>query len=112
MKKVIIAFDIDGTLIDENDFMNVNIVNLAVLLSRMKNVKLVAWSGGGADYARHHVQRLGLDKYFKGYYDKNHLKDTPEGKKHAFSPDIVPDIAIDDIQDCELGNINLIVREK
>jgi hypothetical protein len=29
-----------------------------------------------------------------------------------FKPDIKPDIAIDDVQDCELGIINLIVREK
>ena len=29
-----------------------------------------------------------------------------------FTPDFRPDIAIDDIQETNLGNINLIVREK
>jgi len=112
MKKVTIAFDVDGTLIDDQDRVNIRTVRLLTDLAHMKNVRIVVWSGGGKDYAETWVRRLGLGKYVSKCYDKNHISSDSEGNKHAFAPDIIPDIAIDDIQDCELGNINLIVREK
>lgn len=112
MSRVTIAFDVDGTLIDDQDRMNVRTVRLLTDLAHMKNVDIVVWSGGGQDYAEMWVRRLGLSKYVKRCYDKNHLSADSEGKRHAFDPEITPDIAIDDIQDCTLGNINLIVREK
>ena len=112
MKKVIIAFDVDGTLIDDQDRMIIRTVRLLTDLAHMKNVEVVVWSGGGKDYADMWVRKLGLGKYVKACYDKNHISSDSEGKKHAFDPEITPDIAIDDIQDCELGDINLIVREK
>jgi hypothetical protein len=37
---------------------------------------------------------------------------TETVSRHVFNPDFTPDIAIDDIQDCDLGVVNLIVREK
>lgn len=111
MKKVTIAFDVDGTLIDTEGNVNWRQTELLRLLSRFKNVEIVVWSGGGKDYAEMIVRMLKLEKYVKRCASKNHLGKDSEGK-HIFKPDFVPDIAIDDIQACELGTINLIVREK
>lgn len=111
MKKVIIAFDVDGTLIDSEGNTNWRITELLRLLSRFKNTEIVVWSGGGKSYAEMIVRKLGLEKYVKRCEDKNHLGKDEAGK-HVFDPDLKPDIAIDDIQACELGSINLIVREK
>lgn len=111
MQKVIIAFDIDGTLRNnqktypvgdmELDIKwNDRICSLAVTLARMKNVKCIIWSGGGKEYAER-VMREFHDKFGRTFRSA-HGKDEP----------IKPDIAIDDIQACKLGKTNLIVREK
>ena len=117
MKNVVIAFDVDGTLIstgpgkDGLPAVNERIRTLLILLSSFKNVKIFVWSGGGAGYAQHIARQIGIHKYVTAYADKNHLgRDV--NLKHIFLPDMKPDIAIDDIQDCDLGEINLIVREK
>ncbi len=116
MKKITIAFDVDGTLISNEEYQtpvaNERIRSLLITLASFKNVTVVVWSGGGEFYARQVCASLGIDKYVKGYYDKNHLSASSGGKRHGFDPPIEPDIAIDDIQDCELGRLNLIVREK
>jgi len=120
MKKVIIAFDVDGTLIrnDSDGDMdggvpvaNERIRSMLVAFASFKNTKIVVWSGGGELYARQIASRLGIDKYVDAYYSKNLTGKNADGS-HTFTPEIVPDIAIDDIQSCELGLINLIVREK
>lgn len=113
MNKITIAFDVDGTLITNianhkvhryigkvygADQPNENIVNLLKILSKFKNVKIVVWSGGGKDYAQMWGTRLMLHSFVWKYAGKL------DGLK--------PDIAIDDVQDCDLGKINLIVREK
>lgn len=117
MKKITIAFDCDGTLIrdgaldDHQIVANERIRSMLVSLARFKNTKIVVWSGGGELWARQVGAALGIDKYVDMYISKNHLgKDKDD--KHQFAPDIKPDIAIDDMQDCELGIMNLIVREK
>lgn len=113
MKKVTIAFDVDGTLIDNTEgkpVANERIRSLLITLSSFKNTEVIVWSGGGELYARQIVATLGLTKYVDRYGSKNY-----QGKvdgKHVFEPDFKPDIAIDDIQACELGEINLIVKEK
>lgn len=120
MKKIIIAIDVDGTLIrnDSNGDMdggkpiaNERIRTLLISLSSFKNVYIIVWSGGGELYARQVCLSLGIDKYVNEYKSKN-LIETDKNGKHIFAPDMIPDIAIDDIQSCELGNINLIVKEK
>lgn len=113
MKTVTIAFDVDGTLIDNRiatPVANENIRTLLVILSGFKNVKVVVWSGSGELYARQCAAEIGIAKYVDEYWTKNHLG-VVDGK-HVFDPKFTPDIAIDDIQDCILGTINLIVREK
>lgn len=116
MKKVVVAFDVDGTLIDDQDVPHLPTINLLVILASFKNVEIVVWSGGGQDYAEMWVRRLGLQKFVKRCYDKNHISSVTGtgkvGEHHIFDPPIKPDIAIDDIQDCELGKLNLIVRNK
>lgn len=116
MKKITIAFDCDGTLVTTDSakikkiVANERIRSLLVILASFKNTRIVVWSGGGEMWARQVAAAIGIDKYVDTYLSKNHL--GKEGDKHIFKPDIVPDIAIDDIQDCDLGVLNLIVREK
>lgn len=117
MKTVTIAFDIDGTLrnntVDQNrpPVANEDIRQLLITLSRFKNVHIVVWSGSGELYARQVAGSLGLDQYVDQYGDKKFYGRDSSGRA-LFAPEIEPDIAIDDIQACILGRINLIVREK
>lgn len=119
MKTISVAFDVDGTLISngalsENDIVpNERIRNLLIIMAHMKNVKIIVWSGGGELWARQAARAIGIEKYVHQYASKNIVAHTKTMPPHPiFQPDIKPDIAIDDIQSCELGMINLIVREK
>lgn len=113
MKKVTVAIDVDGTLrcncTDTCQDVNRRIIDLVYILQSMKNVKIIIWSGGGADYARNFMSKFS----FKGiqYADKK-FGGRDENGKPIFDPETKPDIAIDDIKDCDLGMVNLIVREK
>ena len=115
MKKIIIAFDVDWTLRDnryeDTVVANERIRTLLITLSSFKNVKIIVWSWGWELYARQMVRALGLDLYVNYIISKNHIWKDLNGK-HSFAPEVQPDIAIDDIQDCELGILNLIVKEK
>lgn len=121
MKKITIAFDVDGTLVnngalsEDQIVANERIRTLLVILAHMKNVKIIVWSGGGELWARQATNALGIAKYVDEYADKQYIK-CKKCKEpchhHTFGTDIRPDIAIDDIQECELGIMNLIVREK
>ena len=116
MSSVIIAFDVDGTLIRNVDATRVpgvpvngdvpivHQINTLMVLSTYKNIKIVVWSGGGRDYAATWGKRLGLDKYVWRYASKLEHEDIKRHCDHL--------IAIDDIQATRLGDINLIVREK
>lgn len=116
MEKFILCVDVDGTLIrnvesdgrthgtpNNDDVPHVPIINMVMVLSTFKNIKLVVWSGGGKQYAETWGRRLGLDKYVWRYASKLEHEDI---KKHGRI------IAIDDIQDTAIGDINLIVRNK
>lgn len=105
MQKVIFAFDVDGTLIDEEN-KHVSTIKLLVAMGeqKWKNVRVAVWSGGGRQYAETFVRRLGLEDHVDmvlGKLDHQRLRD--EGC-------LV--IAVDDIQDTAIGDINLIVRNK
>lgn len=105
MARVIVAVDVDGTLIDGGEGTYMEIVELVKIFStRFKNVKVVVWSGGGENYARTIGGRIGLDEYVWKYCNK--LKHS-EFKAHGYTV-----IAIDDIQDTAIGSVNLIVRNK
>lgn len=115
MEQFILCVDVDGTLITNNDpdrvhgvpskdeVPHVPIINTVMVLSTFKNIKVVVWSGGGKQYAETWGRRLGLDDYVWRYASKLEHEDI---KKHGRI------IAIDDIQDTAIGDINLIVRNK
>jgi len=92
-----IFIDIDGTLIDYTDKPKYEVVNLVRYLATCKEVKLYAWSGGGADYAKHWVEKLGLEELFSGYQTKF----TPLKTK--------VDLTLDD-EEVTLGTLNLRVK--
>lgn len=108
MKRLTVAFDIDGTLrcncTDTCQRRNEDVVKLAEILDDWKNFRLIAWSGGGKQYTETQIRLLKLDHLFSparcfakiGYIEQH-------GK---------PDVAVDDIQDTALGIINFIVRAK
>lgn len=121
MKTVIVAFDIDGTLVQsasahiiqerrpidkpyDYDSANLDIVELLIILSRFKNIKVLVWSGGGKQYADMWVDRLKLNKWVWRTAGKTEVKQIRE-LGHQI-------IGIDDQHSFELGDINLIVRQK
>ena len=116
MIKTILAFDIDGTLITNVDpdrehgevsskeVPHDDIVAMLKTFSRFKNIKILVWSGGGKAYAETIGRRYELDKYVWRYASK---LEAPEIKALGY-----PIVAIDDMQACTLGDINLIVRNK
>lgn len=102
MRKVSIAFDVDGTLrcncTDVCQDPNPDIVFIFNILSRFKNTDMYVWSGGGADYAMGFADRYGLNVKARNCISK------------IGAPKI--DIAVDDIQDTDMGVFNLIVKMK
>lgn len=128
MNKVLIAFDIDGTLrnnasnpygTSEIIVANERIRTLLIILSSMKNVTIMVWSGGGELYARQVSAALGINKYVDKFADKAvtsclgaGCKEPSQDHWHFAYEGPQPDIAIDDIHTFNLGKINLIVNEK
>lgn len=123
MQKVLIAFDIDGTLRnnieDEQVIANERIRTLLITLSSFKNVKILVWSGGGELYARQCARYMGIYHLVDQFADKQVISCEKVGcpdkdiKHWHFGYDgQQPDIAIDDIHTFSLGKINLIVNEK
>lgn len=117
MKKITIAFDCDGTLVTTDSATNKQIVanerirSLLITMASMKNTKIIVWSGTGEIWARQVVRELGLTKYVDKVMAKN-IIGRDEAGHPVITADITPDIAIDDIQACKLGVLNLIVFEK
>lgn len=118
MKKVIIAFDCDGTLVTTDSASTGRIVanervrSMLIAFASMKNTQIIVWSGSGEMWARQVVRELGLTKYVDKYQAKEILGRDDAGHPVFAVPEVRPDIAIDDIQACALGKINLIVNEK
>lgn len=128
MQEVIIAFDIDGTILNNEGIppktpphlrpattVNLEIVLLIQILARcMKNTRVIVWSGGGKEYAEEIVRRYGLEKYVHGAYGKptsapDTLKDGGEYDETIHGK---VDICFDDVHACELAEKNLIVKMK
>lgn len=113
MKQITIAFDIDGTLLNNEGVppatpahqrpptsVNLEIVMLMQILSRnMKNTRIIVWSGGGKEYAEGIVRRYGLEKYVDACYDKGACEEEV-------------DVAFDDIHSFDLADKNIIVKMK
>lgn len=117
MKEIIIAFDVDGTILCNEGIqpdcpaylrprwgVNLEVIQLIQILSKkMKNTKIYVWSGGGKDYAEKIVREYGLDRYVHRCYGKAEYDETTEGKV---------DICFDDVHACELADKNIIVKMK
>ena len=129
MKQVVIAFDVDGTLRNnqyaDRPIANERIRTLLITLASMKNTKIIIWSGGGELYCRQIASAFGIEKYVDAYADKQWraVDDCRGGaaggeqctdplSHNHFGTEVKPDIAVDDMQAFTLGNVNLIVREK
>lgn len=100
MKKIVVAFDIDGTLrcncTETCRDLNKRVADAIPFFQHMKNTRVILWSGGGKDYAESFGKRVGIreaDCFSK--LDAPHVN-----------------IAIDDIQEFEMADFNLIVRGK
>jgi hypothetical protein len=95
--KVVIAFDVDGTLrragpgMGESPVPSEGIRSLLVILAGMSNTEIVVWSGAGELYARMTARELGISRYADRYAAK--------GAEAA-------DITVDD-EACTLGKVNL-----
>jgi hypothetical protein len=108
MNKVIVAFDIDGTLrcncTDTCRDVNMGTLETAVAMNRLKNTTLIAWSGGGKQYTQ-------------SFIDSNVTLRELFGErcysKIAYIQQFgAPDMAFDDEHAFALAKINLIVRNK
>lgn len=113
MKEIVIAFDVDGTLLNNEGIepetpphqraptsVNLEVILLMQLLAKhMKNTRIIVWSGGGKEYAEQIVRRYGLEKYVDRCYDKM-----------ACEEDV--DIAFDDQHSFSLAKLNIIVKMK
>ena len=110
MERIAVCFDVDGTIVAEGDMpIASTIVLLRMLLhQKWKNVDFIIWSGGGADYARTMTRR------FVGY-DQELMKPVKYYSKmdyEAIRAKYDKVVAIDDVQDTRLGDVNLIVRNE
>lgn len=117
MKEIIIAFDIDGTILNNEGIppetpthlrprcgVNLEVILLIQILSKkMKNTKIIVWSGGGKEYAENICRLYGLEKYVHRAYGKTEYNETTDGKI---------DICFDDVHTCELAEKNIIVKMK
>lgn len=117
MKEIIIAFDVDGTILNNEGIppetptylrprcgVNLEVILLIQILSKkMKNTKIYVWSGGGQQYAEEICRIYGLDRYVERCFDKATYDESVYGKV---------DIAFDDIHEFNLAEKNLIVKMK
>jgi hypothetical protein len=83
MQKILVAFDIDGTL-RNNDLQQYPVAYEAVRtgliwFASMKNTKIMVWSGGGELYARQCAAALAIQKYVDIYADKQVISCTEAG---------------------------------
>jgi len=108
MQKVAICFDVDGTLIDEDTVIHSPTLDIlrAFAFQNWKNVDVIVWSGGGADYARTQFNRITKDM------DERHVKFHSKLEHKELRKRYAKLVAIDDIQDTLIGDVNMIVRNK
>lgn len=117
MREIIIAFDVDGTILNNEGILpetpihmrpqtsvNIEVIMLLQILSKkMKNTRIYVWSGGGKEYAEGVVRRYGLEKYV----DKCFAKSDYDAETYG-----TVDICFDDVHACELAEHNIIVKMK
>ena|SRR6218665_1558576 len=110
MEKIAVCFDVDGTLVDTSRIdEKENYSTIALLgilrLQKWKNVDIIVWSGGGKTYAEQMFRM-----FVSNDTDNISFHSKLEHKELRKKYDKI--IAIDDVQDTRLGDVNLIVRNK
>jgi len=112
MEIIVIAFDVDGTILNNEGIppetpihlrpkcgVTLECIQLIQILSKMKNTRILVWSGGGKEYAEDICRMYGRQKYVDKVYDK------ADCEEHV-------DIAFDDIHSFKLADKNIIVKFK
>ncbi len=108
MTEIVIAFDVDGTILNNEGIppetpaylrprhgVNLEVILLIQILSaKMKNTRIIVWSGGGKEYAEQICREYGLERYVDRCYSKTDCDEKV-------------DICFDDIHACELADKNL-----
>lgn len=89
----IVAFDVDGTLIDYESKPRYEVIDLLRAFSAL-GANIVVWSGGGVEYADKWVVQLGL----KPFVDRVVHKGS-----------IFPHLVVDDVAGVDLGDTNFVV---
>jgi FMN phosphatase YigB (HAD superfamily) len=92
-----IAFDVDDTLIDEEDNPRVEIIRLLRDLARLTESEIIVWSSRGKDWAEYWLERLELS---------NHVQEA-RGKDSDYQADIAFD---DDATELHLARCLVIVK--
>ena len=69
-KGMVVYVDIDDTLIDLDDRPLLHVINFVKALKEERGCELIAWSGGGKDWAKHATIQLGIDHLFDMFLDK------------------------------------------
>lgn len=115
MEKVLIAFDVDGTVRSNAEERhrteveaNPSVLDTLKWLAKCKNTEIHLWSNRGAGYCQEMRQALDLQKYIKESHC--HQKTWKAGQYGVST--FIPDIAFDDQQRFDGGILNVIVREK
>ena len=108
MKDIIIAFDIDGVILDNGGKKNadalvkVDIIQFIFLIKKLfHNAHIIIWTGNSKEYAEEVVEKTGLKELISGIHCKW------EYDKEKFGE---VDIAIDDLEKFDGGHKNLIVK--
>ena len=100
MKKLVIAFDVDETLVRQDkqgrDYPNYPVIEL-LRWFKSQGHTIVIWSGGGEEYARHWAEKLGFTDA------KTALKDAEASRTFEV------DIAVDDAPEFLLGKVQVYV---
>ena len=113
MEQITIAFDVDGTILNNEGIppetpvhlrpkcgVNLEVILLIqILAKKMKNTRIIVWSGGGKEYAEQICRLYGLDRYVEKCYAKSDCDERV-------------DICFDDVHACKLADKNLIVKMK
>lgn len=91
------AFDVDGTLVGSvvPGALRPGARELLAALGD-RGARVVAWSAGGADYAREMMVRHGIDGFFDGFYGKESRDADRRWETGHFAAHHVPTLFVDD----------------
>lgn len=84
---MIIAFDVDGTLISYKDQPRRDIIQILITLAELGN-RIIVHSGGGKEYAEMWVRRLFLEPYVAECRDKSFVDPPGKDIDLAFDDDL------------------------